>query len=407
MKTAKILTALLICALFAVWVLGAVSLPGCSPDPVDNGNGNDNDNGDDNGNGNGALPDPDPDPGPEPYPDPIPRPQYVRGLYLSGRGAGSASLREPVLELIRNSELNAVVVDVKTDDGSVTYIDTEVELAIAAGSNRNDVDMRAFLETLKEDNIYPIARIVVFKDSRIGAHRPEWAFKDMDGEVWKRGSTIWIDPRNREYWDYILDLSIEAALMGFREIQYDYVRWPDGLAHQVPVQDIPPYNLTKDGPFERSEVIAEFLAYMAEGLKPYNVEISADIYGLIGRVDHELTVGQQLELLLASGLDIICPMMYPGHYADNTYFSGPQNRNPYQVIYSGTREYLDRMEQAQSAVILRPWLQDFNDRDFNYGVKQIHAQLQALKDQGVKEYLFWNAGNKYTAEAYKTFSSDD
>lgn len=360
-------------------------------------------------------PGPDPEPEPEPEPDPnlIPRPQYVRGLYLSGNGAGHAGLREPILQLLRDSELNSLVIDVKRDDGYVTYKDTSVQLAVDAKANANFVDMRAFMETLREEQIYPIARIVVAKDKYVSQIKPEWFLKDKNGGVWKgKGDMPWADLRNKEYWDYLIDLAIEAGEIGFREIQFDYVRWPSGGDGAVSnIADIPAANMTSQGPWERSEIIEEFLTYAKEHLEPLGLDISADTFGIMGTVKNEQTIGQHLEEILSSDIHAISPMIYPSHYWEGTYGYKVPDQHPFGVVRQSTLDHLERMEAMESEIIMRPWLQDFTatwvEGYIKYGVKEIHAQLEALEDIGVKEYLFWNAGNKYTEQAYKTWQSND
>jgi hypothetical protein len=173
--------------------------------------------------------------------------------------------------------------------------------------------------------------------------------------------------------------------------------------------------MTTTGRYERTEVIVSFLRYAKEKLAGYNVEVSADIFGIMGTAQHEETVGQQLELILSSEIDIICPMMYPGHYANGVYNQPIPSLAPYNVIHSSAGDFLARMERAHTAVQFRPWLQDFNDRVsekgkvkiYEYSVAEVHAQIQALEDQGVKEFLFWNASNIYTEEAFRSWQWDD
>ena len=269
--------------------------------------------------------------------------------------------------------------------------------------------MRAFLEILREEQIYPIARIVVAKDKLVSKVRPEWFFQDKNGGVWKgKGSTPWADLRNREYWEYLLEIAVEAVEMGFREIQFDYVRWPSGGDGKISNINggLPGANMTSEGPYPRSEIIAEFLAYARERLHPYGVEVSADTFGIMGTARNEQAVGQHLETLLASGIDIICPMIYPSHYAAGSYGLADPNRSPYEVAYQSALDHLKRMEAMGAETILRPWLQDFSQGGVHYGVEQITAQLQAMADLGIKEYLFWNAANVYTEAAYRKWKSE-
>lgn len=417
MKKVKIVVISLVVLLLAGCVATAIAYPFLGrTSPPDVGN-NDPGQVTDPGTEPGTEPGNDPGQEPEPEPDPnlIPRPEYVRGLFLTGYGANSDKLREPILQLLRESELNSLVINVKDDHGYITYKDTNIQLALEAGAYMNQVDMRAFMETLREEQIYPIARVVVAKDQMISKIKPEWFLQDKKGGVWKgKGNMPWADLRNQEYWDYLLEIAVEAIEIGFREIQFDYVRWPSGgdanSSNGIKnIVNLPGANMTSEGPYERSEVIASFLAYAKEHLERYDVEVSADTFGIMGTVKNEQSVGQHLEEIIASELDIISPMIYPSHYWAGTYNQANPNRAPYEVVYQSSLDHLTRMEAVGSKTILRPWLQDFNhweDKSYVYGVEQIHAQLRALKDLGIKEYLFWNASNKYTQDAYKKWQSE-
>lgn len=414
MSKLKIAVIALAILLLAGCVATAIAYPffGRTSPPSDVGN-NDPGPGQDPEPGDPQDPGQDPQPDPEPDPNLIPRPQYVRGVYLSGNGAGHAGLREPILQLLRDSELNSLVIDVKRDDGYVTYKDTNVQLALEAKANANFVDMRAFMETLREEQIYPIARIVVVKDKFVSQIRPEWFLQHKNGSIWKdKNGNAWADLRNKEYWDYLVDLAIEAAEIGFREIQFDYIRWPSGGDGKVSdLASIPAANMTSQGPYERSEIVSSFLAYAKERLDPLGVDVSADTFGIMGTVKNEQTVGQHLEEILASEIHAISPMIYPSHYWEGTYGFKVPDQQPFGVVRQSTLDHLVRMEAYGSEMVMRPWLQDFTASwvpgYIRYGVNEIHAQIRALEDLGVKEYLFWNAGNKYTEEAYRTWQSND
>lgn len=412
LKVAALVIAIVVLAGFSV---NALVYPffGRTTPPVSGEPGDDNGNNEPGDQDPGDQEPPDEEPVDEPDPNLIPRPKYVRGLYLSGNGAGHAPLRDPILKLLRETELNALVIDVRRDDGYITYRDTNVQLALDAKANANFVNMRAFMEVLREEQIYPIARIVVAKDNFVSKIRPDLFLQHKDGGVWKdKGGLAWGDMRNQEYWDYLIDIAIEAAEMGFREIQWDYVRFPSGGDGNMSTlaTSIPRANMTKEGPYLRTEIIASFIAYSKEKLAPYNVAVTADTFGIMGTAPDEQSVGQQLELMLGAGLDVIKPMIYPGHFAVGTYGQKQPNRAPYEMVYQSTKDHLVRMEAMGSTTIMRPWLQDFvdhADRTFPYGVKEIHAQIKALEDLGVYEFLFWNARNVYTWEAYKTYNFAD
>ena len=63
-------------------------------------------------------------------------------------------------------------------------------------------DIEGLMERLEEEEIYPIARIVVFKDSVLAENKPEWSF--MDGnKVWKNNrNEAFVNPFLEEVWEY-------------------------------------------------------------------------------------------------------------------------------------------------------------------------------------------------------------
>nr|MCU0563733.1 putative glycoside hydrolase [Desulfobacterales bacterium] len=152
-----------------------------------------------------------------------------KALYLSFYGVGSKALRDPALKMIEDTELNALVIDVKGDRGMIPYR-SSVALASEVGAQRIITvrEPSALIALFKARGIYTIARVVVFKDDLLATARPELAVKTPGGEIWRdREHLGWVDPFRKEVWAYNLQIAEEAARMGFDEIQFDYVRFPD------------------------------------------------------------------------------------------------------------------------------------------------------------------------------------
>jgi hypothetical protein len=339
----------------------------------------------------------------------IERPEHVKGIYLTGNSAGLKDRFNSLVDLVNTTELNSMVIDVKNDHGEISYRNTEVELAIEIGANTNKIsDIEALMETLAENNIYPIARVVVFKDNKLGTMRPDLAVKNLDGSVWvESGSKVaWVDPHSREVWQYVADVAKEAARLGFREIQLDYVRFPDRVGDRVKYDHLESFDLIPaEEEYTRSKVIAEFIKFIRQELEPYNVELSADIFGLIGTVQGDMGIGQHLETLLGSeALDLICPMVYPSHYHHNNYGLYPSNNaRPYETVKYALMDYQRRMEAINSQVLIRPWLQGFSQGQPPYGPHEVREQIRAAQELGIYEYLIWNPSNQYhhIADAFR------
>lgn len=320
-------------------------------------------------------------------------PTKVKGIYLTGWKAGLDGEFEKLVSLVNNTELNAMVIDVKDNTGKITY-QSDVPLAreIGAGSNRiRDIDH--IIKTLKQNDIYAIARVVVFEDPVLAQARIDWDIKTKSGGLWKtRKGLGWVDPYNRNVWEYVVDIAEEAAKKGFNEIQFDYVRFPsDGNLSDIVY---PAY----DGK-NRSETITSFLAYAKERLEPYGVYVSADIFGLVTSAQDDMRIGQVLEDI-AKTVDYISPMVYPSHYAKGSFGIPNPNADPYSTVYRSMADAVERLEKIEGFKgQLRPWLQDFTLGDPPYGAKQVRAQINATYDAGVSEWILWDPANTYTVSA--------
>jgi hypothetical protein len=247
-----------------------------------------------------------------------------KALYLSVFGIGTSALREPAIRLIDETELNAVVVDIKGDRGIVPY---RSAVPFAGQVGAQDIitirDVKALLAALKQKGIYTIARIVVFKDNPLAQYRPDLAVKSPTGRLWRdRENLAWADPFRREVWDYNVALAVEAARHGFDEIQFDYVRFPDALGLA--------YSQASTEP-NRARAIEGFLDEARRRLVPYNVFLAADVFGYVCWNPGDTGIGQALETLV-SHLDYVSPMLYPSAYQ----FGIPGYRNPvahpYEIV---------------------------------------------------------------------------
>ena len=328
-------------------------------------------------------------------------PVKAKGIYLTGYTAGGKRFYD-LLDLVNRTELNAMVIDVKNDDGLITY-KTRNEMALSVGANRivqiKDIEKR--MADLKKNGVYAIARIVAFKDTRAAGSRPDLAIKTKSGTVWRDNKgNAWLNPYNRESWEYILDVAKEAVEYGFDEIQFDYVRFPtDGNRKLID------YGEAKEKE-SMAEAIAAFMKYATEVLNDKGVFVSADIFGQVTTNKDDMGLGQQLEDLTVS-TNILCPMVYPSHYYPGVYGVSYPDFEPYKIVYTSISTAVKRMEAVDhkgGKAILRPWLQDFTasylkDGYQVYGRKQVREQIQATYDSGVEEWLLWNAGNYYTEGA--------
>lgn len=321
-----------------------------------------------------------------------PRKQWIRakGLHVTGWIAGGKKSFQKLVELCNRTELNTLCIDIKDSDGVVSY-DTEVPLERKIEASRKCIaDIDQVLQKMVDNDIYPIARIVVFKDPILATAELEMAVKKSDGSIWRdRSGIAWTNPYDRRVWEYNVDIAVECAKLGFKEIQWDYVRFPsDGDISLCVYPD-------KTDQTE-SEIIAGFLKYARERLEPYGVVISADIFGLTSLVKHDMGIGQTIKLM-AEHVDYICPMVYPSHYALGEYGISNPNKAPYKTVLLTLRDAVKKVKGTKCKI--RPWLQDFSLRGVSYGKNEVLAQRKAAKEVGLTEFLLWNPRCEYTEAA--------
>jgi hypothetical protein len=322
------------------------------------------------------------------------KPFRPKALYLSFYGIGSTKLRNAALGLIEKTELNAVVIDVKGDRGLVAF-QSSVPTAAQVGA-QNVITMRNAKETIAQlhrDNIYTVARIVVFKDDPLATARPELAVKRNDGSIFRdREHLAWTDPSLPAVWDYNIKIAVEAAQLGFDEIQFDYVRFPDmkGVRFATP-NDLP----------HRLAAITGFLAEARRQLTPYNVFVAADIFGYVTWNLDDTHIGQRLEEL-APVVDYISPMLYPSCFQ----FGIPGYRipvaHPYEIVFLSLQNARER--SAIPSVRFRPWLQAFRDYAFDhreFTAAEIRSQITAADKFGSDGWMLWNPRNVYTDAGLK------
>ena len=322
----------------------------------------------------------------------FPKPEHVKGIYLTAWSAGSKSRLDKAIGLVKRTEINSIVIDIR--DAGHVYVKTGIPLAKAAKAETVGIlDPKGLMDKLEKRGVYPIARIACFRDKFVPVTNPELAVNKTTGGVWKDGGGYaWLDPYNRKNWDYIGEIVDFALDMGFPEIQLDYVRFPsEGRA------DTQLFPGKKGWPAETkpAQVVSEFAKFIGERVRAKNAVYSADIFGIISSSTSDQGIGQELESI-AEPFDLICPMVYPSHFAKGEYGIKNPNASPYEVVLKSLRDYAKRLPNMK----LRPWLQDFS-LGVTYGEAEVRAQIKAAREVGYNEYLVWNGKNIYTEAAYK------
>lgn len=328
-------------------------------------------------------------------------PDAVRGIYVTGPSAGGSRF-ESLINLIETTELNSMVIDVKEDHGNLTFQPEEGSPYEEIALNYID-DPKAMLKKLEEKEIYPIARIVVFKDSVLAENRPDLSFT-KNGEVWKNGNNeAFVSPFKKEVWEYNVELAKNAAELGFREIQFDYVRFPEGFEKRDEEleYDLGEYaDIEMDNVQKRVKAVTDFVAYAREELEYYNVDVSVDIFGYAATIEEAPGIGQNFSKI-ADNVDVISSMIYPSHWTSYFGIDLP-DKEPYRLVDEYAKVENKVLGALEKPPVSRPWIQDFeapwlySGPTFQYGVEEVEAQIRALNENGIEEFLIWNAGNSYT-----------
>ncbi|WP_075617314.1 putative glycoside hydrolase [Paenisporosarcina indica] len=330
-------------------------------------------------------------------------PDAIRGVYVTGHSAGGERFNS-LLNLMDTTDLNAMVIDIKDDFGDLTYVPADDSpLKPLNIGNSYIKDPQAMLKVLEEKQVYPIARVVVFKDSELAKAKPELSFVE-GSEVWKNGrGESFVNPFMKEVWDHNVAIAIEAAKMGFQEIQFDYVRFPEGFENRENelTYSMGDYeNSELDSVQRRVQAVTDFVVYAREQLKPYDVKVSVDIFGYTATLPEAPGIGQNFGKI-SENVDVISSMIYPSHWTSYFGIAKP-DLEPYRLVKEYALMENAKMAELENPPISRPWLQDFtasylgSGNYLKYGAAEVEAQIRALNEAGIKEYLLWNAGNKYS-----------
>lgn len=250
----------------------------------------------------------------------------VKGIYVSGPMAGTVGM-DNLIALVDRTELNALVIDVKNDDGYLTC-ELDVPLAEQIGSEKHYIkDLPALVQTCKEKNIYLIARVVAFKDPILAEKMPEWSLHNSDGSIFRDKSGLaWVNPYRKEVWEYLASVGEAAIKAGFDEVQYDYVRFStDSRMKQVDFGDS-----TKGR--TKTEAISGFTLYASERIHAAGGRISADVYGVVIDSEEDQQIVGQNYVEMSRSLDAISPMIYPSHYGPYNYQIPVPDAQPYDTV---------------------------------------------------------------------------
>jgi hypothetical protein len=322
-------------------------------------------------------------------------PTVIRGIYLNAYAAGSRNRMAKLLAIADSTEINTFVIDVKDEKG-MRYR-TKLPQQKQLGGEVTISNLKALVDTVEAHGVWTVARIVVFKDPMLSQTKPEWSIRNPAGELWRdKAGNTWVSAWDPNVWEYNIQIAEEVLRAGFNEVQFDYVRFPE------PFPSLPK-QIHKHEKGDRTDAIEAFIDKAKPRIRALGGVLAADLFGLSPNDPKDVNIGQQWERIIAK-VDHVLPMVYPSHYLPTHLKGVPKpNEMPYETVFASVGMGVIRAERlratgASSARII-PWLQAFSapwvTKNYPYGVEQADAQIRAIYDVGLEDWIFWHPGSKY------------
>ena len=311
----------------------------------------------------------------------------IRGIYLNGYLFNNPSKRESIEKILTNTDVNTLVIDVKTDNGHILF-DTEIDEVIYLNNERVKFTKNDLQELREIKDIYLVGRLVVFQDPLFAKVFPDEAvFDSRLNKPYSQNGQFFLDPSSQKVQDYIINIAIESCRLGFDEIQYDYIRYPDSSSKFMQFD-------TKNDFENRVNNINSFLSKSRQLLHNEGCLLSADTFGYILTNKQDGGIGQNLETIIEN-VDFISPMVYPSHYTNGSFGYQNPNEHPYEVI---TAAFTDALDRGVDKDKIRPFLQGFWHSN-----EDIRNNIKAASDLEM-DWLIWNILSVYELDSFTKLS---
>ena len=334
----------------------------------------------------------------------------IKSLYLPANQGRTKSGQDEIIQTLKDNKLNSIVIDMKDDYGLLRY-NTQDPLVKEKGFvSQYAVDLDQFVERFKSEDIYLIARIVVFKDKHLSQYdggkyavwnkssQSRWVGTKGEKEITDEEGNVtgtetlyydehWVDPYCHEVWEYNVAVAKELIRRGFDEVQFDYIRFPTDGTNLWQAS----YRWQDKG-MDKESALISFLSYARQNIE---VPIGIDIYGANGWYRSGARTGQDVELL-SEYVDVICPMFYPSHFEQPFLAHAPAAERPYRIYFFGT--YRNSII-ARNKSVIRPWTQAFYlgvsyDKKY-YNADYVQRQIYGVRDAANHGYMYWNNIGRY------------
>jgi len=312
----------------------------------------------------------------------------VKGIYLNGYDFLNSGKMSSIKAIIDETVVNTLVIDVKTDNGHLMY-DSNVQESYEINSERVKFNKESLRDLKDNHNIYLIGRVVAFQDPLFAKTYEESAvFDSKTNSIFSKNGQYFLDPSDQKSRNYVLNVAIEACGLGFDEIQFDYIRYPDTSHSNLAYKEESTFN-------NRTRNINSFLDEATEVLHGEGCLVSADIFGYVLQTKSDNGIGQHLESIVQS-VDFISPMVYPSHYSNGSFGYQYPNEYPYEVISAALNDGLSRGIEIKQ---LRPYLQGFW-----HTTEDVRLNIKAAEDMGL-DWIIWNNSSTYDANYFTKIES--
>ena len=312
----------------------------------------------------------------------------IKGIYLNSYDFLNLEKMTAIKAIIDETVVNTLVIDVKTDHGHLMY-DSNVQESYEINNERVKFNKTSLEELKTNHNLYLIGRVVAFQDPLFAkTYEDSSVFNSKTNSIFSKNGQYFLDPSDQKSRNYILNIAIEACHLGFDEIQFDYIRYPDAVNNHLVYEE--------ESNFEnRTRNINSFLYEATKILHGEGCLVSADIFGYVLQSESDNGIGQHLETIVKS-VDFISPMVYPSHYSNGSFGYKYPNKHPYEVVTAALSDGLYRGTKVEQ---LRPYLQGFWHTS-----EDVRLNIKAAEDMGL-DWIIWNNSSMYDANYFTKIES--
>ena len=308
----------------------------------------------------------------------------AKAMYLNA-GKNVIADIDSYIKVATSSGVNTIVVDLK--DGALAYpMEVAKEYskkAYESAINSYD-DYKKAIDKIKSSDIYVIGRIVVFNDPHYGADHPEDCIKSPVSQ------RLWPSAYSRGAWEYNVELAKQAIKdMGFNEIQFDYVRFPEDAYNMSQSNGTDFKNKYNE---EKAEAVQNFLLYATDQIHKENVYLSVDVFGECSGT-YVTSYGQYWPAI-SNIVDAISSMPYTDHFGRNV----DTWTNAYQTVNNWAKTAAARQKEIPTPAIARTWITAYDTPYWKptviYDATKISDQVKALVDAGLDGgFITWNSAS--------------